>query len=305
MEPIVDPIAAARRKRRKALFFLSSILGLLVFGSLGYLFWYINTPQQQFYSALEKQMQSRYISQEYLSYRADKADQATMKILADFSDMSNPKKSAVYTLKSDNAQFPRDRQIEEINLEPDKFFDRIVKADTNLKQKLDTHKFSIDQWYQVEDNGKTEGLKRVGRFPVLPGSVPVLTIIGNFSETERKQVIDAIKSKNIYRVHDVHAKTLNGQRMSVYTVTVNIPELLSIATTMPGYQATRNPATLLDISDSNTKFFFWINDEGLIRKITFSANADSSSIYKNRELLLEYPQAVSIREPTGVKDGRR
>ena len=302
--PVVDPIAAAQNKRKK-----NKMIALIVFAFVllcfmaGGVYWLLlkSTPEERFYGSLERQMQNKYVAEAYSMSNKDNSSSSKVKVVSDFSDTSAIKTSAVYELKSKDTNFPRNRQIEEISTKQDIFFDRVITADDNLQEKLTSNKLEINRWYRTQTGDERKGLRLAARIPVSQNSLPLLIITGNFSPAERSQMLGIIRSKTVYQVQGSRKEKLDGADMSVYTVTVNVNELLNIFKSLSVNERAKNPAELASVIDDSTKYDFWFDSEGTIKKILFDTKSGSTSPYVKRSVLFDYPTTANIKEPTDVK----
>ncbi len=302
--PIIDPVAVAQKRRKKNRILVAGtfVFIVLCLGAVS-VYWMLlkSTPQERFYGSLERQMQSKYLSETYTMSDKDNTSSAKIKVFSDFSDTSAVKTSATYELKSKDSDFPRNRQVEEVSVRQGIFFDRVTVADDNLKQKLVSNSLATNQWYQTQTGTERSGLRLAVRVPVSQDSLPILVAVGNFSVAERKQALEALRNAAVYQVKDLRKDKLDGVDMSVYTVIVDTSALLKIYAALSANEKAKNPAELTSVIDSNTKYVFWLDPSGLVKKITFEAKNGSVSVYKNRSIVFDYPSIVDIKEPANIK----
>lgn len=303
LDPIADPMLAveAKKRKKKLLIILTvAVVFVALVAFLVYLILLSNSPYEKFYRVIEKNVQHKYVSVEYIMASKDEKNKITVKTTTDYSSLKAPKTTTSYQAVDINPEYPRSRTIEEINLGNSEYFDRVTTADENLSQKLKDNNLELNKWYTVKDNSRPKGLSRAVGVPVSPRSIPTLFITGGFIDEVSSRFIDNIKSQNIYNATSENKNVFNGEEMSVYQVGIDLDKLLKIGNEAFGSDIIKNPAIMSSIVDKSTKYEFWVDKNDEIRRITF--NAKTPSVYTSREIVLEYPSSVEIKKPNEVSD---
>lgn len=256
-----------------------------------------SSPNEKFYNAVDAMLQTRYADRTYTVTRGSSQEfKAT--ISTDFSDSARPKSTIDYTLFA-TGEITGDKNLNQGSIvvtNPTDFSARLSRSQNTLPKGA-----SLNKWYKISNPTIStttttaavfDYLKLRNVFNVVYAPVP----IGNLSVNRRQQVIDAIRSKQVYKVKSVVAETLNGAKVTKYNVTINS----SMLDTVFGIIAK-------DLNIDGSKFMFvnispdvvfWVDDSNSrIIKSLQKTKLDSPQEIETR---YDYPSSLDIRDPSPV-----
>lgn len=218
------PQTPPRKKSRITLIIASVVVGLLLIGGGAVAYMWVqdqNDPEKRFYRAIENHLSTTYIQQNY-TQTATIANTSTIKINAtsDFTDPTSPKSHIKYERSTDeNDEVTNAGEL--AILDDTEYF-----AKTSTLPQFTLGGSSVDtetnQWYQIESDAFTASL--VFDPMQLRKGVNVSTgefLVGNFSESTRSELMDFIKTKNVYTIQSSEDVTVDGKKTTKYTLTID------------------------------------------------------------------------------------
>lgn len=280
--------------------FLAPVVLLVVAGSLAYWYWQQNTPEAIFQRALENSMQTKYVKRTF-NFQATLA-KATLGITAesDLLEPTKPKSKLSYTYEYadiGNNDETQSATGEIIIVNSEDFIATLSKASKNQLP----GDANLNQWYRIDNpniNTVTTTAATFDYFKIRDQVNTVYGIIpmGNFSATQSKEVLDAIKTGKVYGIKSATTETEKGVRAYKYTVSINYPELNNILAKI---------STLLNIE--KTKIIFagspseitvWIDSS--TQKIIKTAQKSANETAQSGETRFQYPDIINIKAPENV-----
>ncbi len=312
MEPVVDPIANQKRRKRKKtgitavaiLFLLLAVIGVVAYWLIQH-----SDPQERFYRALESSMKVSYLNKEY-NIKRTAGDELTVVSITTSENLSDPaapqsdilrkytKTQAGQVQKKYTTQAVADRSGYSIRIKDaslDAFRDDLIK----------------EKWYRVPVSSNDDGLDQYttdNETEMTINSVLGIVLTGNFNENSRASLLGYIKQNNTYDIRDSHQVDQDGKETTEYTIGIDpgrLNELNKKASEAIGIKRTfslfayRMPYEELKVSvDNSTDRIRSISYLGRMTKE--SRASDETSIWK--KISLSYPTKAEITLPGSVKE---
>ncbi len=297
----LDPISGQPHKSKKKL----KLIALLILATLilagagvGAFVWSMGTPERRFYQALDNLMQTSYVNRQ-LNVKVNNASLISVGADSDFST-AIPKSKINYHYTKPSAEGSGSTGQSEfegdiIALSDQEFTARLTQAPAGSLPK----NAQLDKWYKVSAPTSTtttnsatvyDRLKLRGTLNTSYG----LVVVGNINSDSRRQVLESIKSNNIYTIQESHSETLDGKQATVYSVGIDYQKLTDLNDKI---------ATLLNINKSNLiyskndKITFWIDDTTNQLVKLKQETKQSNTQQTVAEETFSYPAKLTITAP--------
>tara|TARA_B100001245_G_scaffold234308_1_gene219596 strand:- start:1623 stop:2567 length:945 start_codon:yes stop_codon:yes gene_type:complete len=280
-------------KRRWLLVAGGILIFLVVSGAafLGWL-WVDKTAERELYAAVERMMQVEYLTKE-VAYSDATGARMDMTIRTDYTIAGQPKSAIEYSLiaLSDNDKV--ELRGEQIALDQQRVAARLSSNTQNSST-------ADNAWKQIDDQGLATTYDPLGLRNEFNRTVDLVPM-GSFSADLRNALMSTIRSNDIYSVTSVRDESHQGVSYKVYELTTDyralhklvtkMNELLNIAEVGP---------TLYEVSESE----IWVDQSNnKITKIIEDTQRTTDSPVVHREMLLTYPDSVSITLPDIATSG--
>lgn len=254
-----------------------------------------SSPNEKFYNAVDAMLQTRYVDRTYTVTQGSTQEFKAI-ISTDFTDSARPKSIIDYTLFSTD-EVAGDKNLYQGSIvvtNTTDFSARLLHSQNKLPNGA-----SLNRWYKISNPTIStttttaavfDYLKLRNVFNVVYAPVP----IGNLNINLRQQVIDAIRSKQVFKVKSVVAETLNGAKVTKYNVTINFSALDTVfGVIAKGLNIDGSKLMFVNISPD---VVFWVDDSrGQIVKSLQKTKLDSP---QEIETLYDYPSSMDIRDPS-------
>ncbi len=298
MEPVQLDSPKPRKKLKFVLVAFVSIV--LVCGIGAAIFWFTvqNSSENRYYSALDKMMQVSYVARKITVHSDTTGNSVVVDAKSDFSDPTRPKSTFSYTSKivdtsDDNSLDTLERDGDIVVLDNgDDFISRITKYQTGGTKP----EVTLNQWYKV-DNFRDTQLYDPGYTRKSVNNVLSQVVQGNFSDSDRHQLLDLMRARTVYTVHGSQPVKDGDKNYTVYSVSINYKGLKDVRKKLSELLDVDQPS-LPYITDSSAKV--WVdNTTGLIAKITEEVKRTVDDEFSaSNETLYSYPDSVSVSVPT-------
>jgi hypothetical protein len=303
--------APSPKKSRKGLI-IGGIIGLIILiaaGASAYAWMqYANNPQTRLYQALENHMSTNYIQQDYKQeVTVASTNKMTMHSISDFSDPKNPKSYIEYTQKGNDDNDKLSGTL--IKLDDKEYYAKLTKTlnfsgeDSDLAPKT-------DQWYRVDDSEAIGGIlfDPLGSMTAINTSKGE-TLVGNFNENARKDLMAFIKENNVYTITNSEEVTVEGEKMTKYDLSINADKANKLndkATELLGLPK-GTKVNDVKLSDGQTNQL-WVSNKtnhivkAEVKRPTRGTKTDPKAI-DTSTITISYPtDASKITKPSGAVD---
>lgn len=315
MEPVADPVVAAQKRKKKKLIVLAIVLIVVMLATIGAaIYWYMqhNDPQARLYRALERQMQTSYMSRTYDtkdSVGSENEKKSSYKAETDLSDPVNPKSRGSFTEsgyvngnKSDKYIISTEEIMTKFPTSVFRFTDQTI---TSVARPLRT----TGKWYEYSYLLNRNDTSRKEIQYDLDGQIDLseintaqgIVLSGNLHREQRDSLMAYIKKNETYPITDTQTVSIDGSAAVQYTIKIDrkkINELNNEAKSLLGLQYFLKLST--DSSPDESLRLLVDNKTDRIVKMVYSYAYPYSNRKFERSMMLSYPSALSIAEPSGV-----
>lgn len=271
LDPIVDPISAENRSRKKKRTLLILVGCLMLIMSISfalYLYAQYNSPQSKFYRVLESQMNIPVVKKTFSISPQNRGASIRAEVTADYSNISNPKGVASITKKGDHSI----KYIVESTTPPIIYVNENGKPKQQLSTKNDFKKY---------DGGVLESLlSPIG--VVLIGSV-----------SDRTGIVKDMQDKNVYKIVSSEKDTYRDMPATKYLIKVDNDKLKAINTSLATKLSVIHPSETMDGSlVKNGEIVVWVNDDDYILGISFTTVRGNTNPPSDISVMYDYPSSV-------------
>lgn len=290
----LDPVTgqAKRSFKKPVLITLGVLLLVSILGFIGYQVWQYNQPQARFYRALGNNLSVTDVERKYVAayqgFTYSNKLQADVK--TDFTNPASPKSLASYQYTENNTIYNADYVMPGGEKYLALVHDGLPKSAGLVSNK----------WYQMTFNsaGTADVQYSLDKLPIkqLFNTPQNLLPIGNFSASQRSQLMDYIKAHTVYTV--TGSQTQQG--VTTYTITLKIDALNGLnkeIATMLGAQQVyvasaffNNPSQLTVMIDDKT---------GKLKQTSYKVPNGSDFLFQGT-VDYSYPTTLSIEAPNGA-----
>lgn len=263
-----------------------SVIAVSVIG-----FFKSETPEQQFYQALESLMQTSYLSR---TIRINNLD--TIVINSDFSNLSSPRSKATYesliNIRTAPNATPKQTKLKG---------DVVVTGKVSYAARITSDvppwivNTKSNRWYKAAPSNYQPdplGLHDTINNPLNQ------VLVGNFKDQDRQQIIDFMKSSEVYTVKYVHSESVKGKKYFVYDTKIDYKKLKSLNGVVNALLKTSFPDSTITTSSQAS---FWVDEKtNKIVQITETIK-DGKTLNVSAQIYLSYPKIININEPIGAE----
>lgn len=301
MEPIPDPVAEGRNRKRKIYKLVLILFAILIAMSVGvFFYWYLvyNSPQEKLHRVLEKNMQVSYV--EWNKDVSKKGGSIKMAASTDVSDTMHAKSDIRIDTSGTNKT---GSSVQTIVLD-DKRYMFLIKSASQGTFPEDLKK---DQWYSAPFHATDR--KDVGYWIDDPGSPLVLNSVqgiiptGNFTSSQRSQLLDFIQLHDIYHILSIQTQTDNGTRLTGYDIQLDINKINALNAQIVKILGLAQLFTIQKPYPTYQEATLWVDETtGRFSKITYNSGKSKDDIDTKQVTTLTYPSKLSIMAPSSVKE---
>lgn len=305
-------VPPAPRKSRKGLLIIGGavVTAIILAAAAGTYAWMQqqNDPQQRLYRALESHMKTSYIQQDYTELVAGSSIVAIhVNGTSDLSSPASPKSYIKYS-RAVNKTGQVFSAGEQVALTEPEYFGKASKLYSSLGLTDSRGKPTLDQWYRIDHSDDTADLTfdPIG----LIGEVNTSTgdyLVGNFDNKARTELMNIIKTQNVYTINSSENTSVDGEAATKYSVTINSDQLSRLndkAIELLGL----TQKTPVKVEDGQTNTLWVSHKTGRIMQTertteSQATNWDGSKIANTKTAKITYPTDVSaIAEPSNSID---
>lgn len=297
------------RKSHKGLLLIGGAVAVVILAATAGAYAWMqqqNDPQQRLYRALESHMETSYIQQDYTQLVTRTAS-ATAHVngTSDFTDPKSPKSYLNYSRTIDSSSEVA-AAGELVIINKPEYFARASKLYSVSYGGVRNNPVA-DQWYQI---GAKDYLADLVLDPMgLAGEVNISTgeyLVGNFNETTRSELMNFIKTQNVYTINSSEDVTVDGEKMTKYNLTINsdrVNELNDKAVELLGLEK-GTKKEIVKITDDQTNTLWVSRKTGRIAQTERTRDSpatkeDGSKILDVNTVKISYPTSVSkITKPS-------
>lgn len=309
LAPTVDPTIATQKKKKKL--FVVGIAALImaalvVGGILVSAYLQQNDPQQRLYRALEKQLQTGYIGRTYRVKDTVYGITSSYKAETDLTDPLKPKSHRVYTetgpiKKTGSTDTSYEINTEETMVDSATLYYKYTNATTvnavptNIVR-AKWYKYDLSS-IQDETEYNLDGVDDLQRLNSPQG----LIVTGNFNDTQRTQLADFIKEKDIYSVLATETSSLNNSPATLYTIKIDRSKINELNSKVAQLLDTNSSFKLSSTQPVSESLKLWIdNKTDRLVKIAYTTGKSSEDVSYEKDIMITYPSAISIEKPSDV-----
>lgn len=226
----LNPAQPVKTANKRLLFiFISAIIGLLMLGGgLAFLLMSMTVNQtDRFYQALEKSMSTKYLNQKYdvSSTSSLLSFSITADTYSDFSDVKAPKTKAHLVIDSNS------KTVEDADFVITKNYTNYAKIKVlGDGQEYAKSNYKKDVWYSFSSKSQASFVDIFN----MGGSVNQTFgefLSGNYTEADRNALVKLYKDEKCFTFDsktDVKERTIDGEKLYVYTVKMNGAAILKV-----------------------------------------------------------------------------
>jgi hypothetical protein len=269
------------------------------------------SAEDRFYKAIENHFSTSNIHQVYTQTTSG-IDTSTIKLdtTSNFSDPAAPKSLIKYELDTGEGESATSGAGELVVVDTNEYYGKLTKP-VLFYDGADGKKPKENQWYAVataDSIGEmlVDPLSARSSINTVLGEIPV----GNFSEATRRELIDFVKSKNVYKIKTSKDVTVDGKKMTQYSVEMNVDllnELNGKIITALG----KNPddSTVKFTKSDSQQTDVWVShDTSKVVRIKIDRETKAvgrdGSVKESTNLTIDYPNGTStIARPQGAVAG--
>lgn len=302
LDPIDPRSLQPKKSRKKLIFAVVTLIVVLVSAVVAGLTWYLSANQRGFYEALEKQLQTAYVTQKIEASSDDPKVLLTIDAASQFAINSASKSNLSYSLSRPDKKLgtpPKEFKIEGqiIIVGPKTFHGKLTESPSRET----VAPVDNDKWYAVDakdgsDTALFDAIDTRLFIQTFVGGVP----IGNYNQNDRNKIIDYAKANNVYSVSQIGSESLNGVQTTTYTVRTDAGKLNKLHTKINELAGLRTPAKLSEkAAAAATEMTVWVDDaSGRVVQVRQQAEKASYTV------AFHYTQGEQIVVPTGAVSRR-
>lgn len=297
----MDPIStdALQRRGYKKFFvilILSFIFAALVTGYL--LIQSSGSPQERLYGALEKQMQTVYLSRVYDINLINLGSNARVVVESDYSDSTTPKSH----IKYENKQSLVSTSGEDTILNNQEYYSKLLSRKPVLPD------VEIDQWYRVPFSAANsrEVTYNFSDFDsrLAINSTQGLVLTGNFNETTRAKLMDYIRTNGVYTIINSDDQELvDGSRATTYSLAINRTALNALNKYTASLLGSTQLFTVSTTVNANEELKVTVdNKSGRLTRVSYAVGSNKSSPNFKKTIIYTHPSRLQIKKPDNIKE---
>jgi len=299
MEAVSGPVSDGRRGKKKlligiVLFVMVAVASLGLFAS-----WYLhyNSPQEKFYRALEQNLQVSSVKRVYTVKNTKPVKETSYEVETDFSNSAEPKTHLSYddaktSLTATTVKYTGEKII----LDRSEYFDKITSASPKSAETG----LALGQWgrralntsapYYFDGIDSLQGLN----------SVQGIVLTGNFSNEQRKELMEFMRSDAVYPVASSKARTESGRQLSDYTLTVDLDKINNLNKKAVSLIGSSQVIALAKSKTENGELRIGVDDvSGRIVTIAYIIKSKGVTTFEKNEVIT-YPPTPTIEKPAIV-----
>jgi hypothetical protein len=284
------PQPAPKKSMAKPVIFMFIILFIVAGLGTATFTWFQGAPERRFYDALDKAMQTSFITRRYeLTTTDSNSNSVNVSGVAD-TDCSligqcKSKLTYSYSSTSNSTKVKDEKTVingEEVITNNDNYF---ARATSVIPQP--TPAITLNQWYTVKEQSGAGFHNRFGL-----NAYKGLILFGNFSTDQRSQLMSLIQSKDVYTIKSIQ----DGPSTTVYNIATDSQKINDLSNN--ALILIKDKSKSLQISDSILNFSLSIdNKTNRIIEMVLAPQLGLSG----EKIFYSYPSGLSIQEPTNTK----
>ncbi len=299
LQPIAEP--QPPKSRKKPLFIIIATLLLIgaVAGALFYWQWMQGASERRFYTALDKLMQTSYVTREYDVTNKTTDTKALTKVSSDFSNPAEAKSDIAYTVSYDTTK--SSIKGENIVLSSNEFLTRYENATPDTIPKGTV----ANQWYRVAESATQNttvnyDLRDFGT-RVTFNSPLGLVLTGQFNSQVRTELMSFIKNNAVYRIANTQSEKINNKQSTVYEVQLDVDLLNKLNEQAKKATGLTQSLVMTKSQQSNAVLKFVIDDTSeSLSSVLYTIGESTPTFQKN--IAFTYSSKITVSSPANIKD---